>query len=213
MSATKYIQYLFPLLLLLLLPAPSLSLTCSKCQEITVDGNYYDKGPRDCLFPSSDKCTEGQDRCISAGITFQLITKDQASTVDFGLKYCGNREVTCLTIQKEMKEAVDYGEMDNFQCHIGTKCEADLCNQLVPIVKPDPWTTSTKPGQATTSTPTTEDPGGKGVYVLNEAEVDIEIEIKNDVEGNDQAQKSGQSKNFSQSSLVCLFLCGLLLQF
>jgi hypothetical protein len=129
-------QYLLPILLLLLLPTPSQSLICSKCQVISLDGNYYDEGPRDCLFPSSDECTEGQDRCVSAGITFQLITGGQTSNVGFGVKYCGNSEVTCLTIQKEMKEAVDYGETDNFQCHIGTKCETNLCNRLVPIPEP-----------------------------------------------------------------------------
>jgi len=209
MSTTHYMEYLLPLILLLL-PTPTLSLYCSQCQEITVDGQYYDDGPRDCLNPTPVLCSPGEDRCISAGVTFQLLG-EQSSTIDFGIKYCGNRHVTCEQIEEEMKEGVDYGTMDGFTCHIGTKCEADLCNRLVPVVRPESYYTLTTPGSSSTSF--TEDNNNVEYELeLNEVEVDIEVARKSDnVEGNEQAVKSGQSKDFTQSSMISLILCGLIL--
>ena len=210
MSTTHNMEYL-PLFLLLLLPCPTLALFCSQCQEITVDGEYYDEGPRDCLNPAPVECSPGEDRCISAGVTFKLMDNQTSSTIDFGIKYCGNRHVTCEQIEREMKDGVDYGTMNGFTCHIGTKCEADLCNRLVPVVRPDSWNTVTKPGSSTTAMPD----NGDAEYAVNEAEVDeveIDIEINEaDLEGNDQAVRSGLSRDFTQSGLVFLILCGLVL--
>ena len=132
--------------------------------------------------------------------------------------------MTCQQIEQEMKEGMDYGTMAGFQCHIGTKCEADLCNQLVPVVRPETWSTSIGPG-STTRTPAVQEVDyagdteytGEVEYAVNEVEV-VSNEIDNivmineaeaDLEGNDQAITSGQSKFFSQSGL--LILCGLLL--
>ena len=218
MSSTNYMSYL-PILLLLLLPSPIRSLMCSQCQEITVNGVYYDEEPRDCLDPDPIECSPGEDRCISAGVTFQLIADGASSTIDFGIKYCGNREVSCEQIEGEMRETVDYGVMNGFQCHIGTKCEADECNRLVPLVLPESWNTVTKPGFSTTNEPQSNEPEE---YAVNEVEVDTMVEIVDinetevELEGNDQAvTASGQSKNFLQSSILVLsFLCGvILLQF
>ncbi|KAL5257809.1 hypothetical protein ACHWQZ_G012669 [Mnemiopsis leidyi] len=219
MYTTQATHSLLPLLLLILLTPPALSLMCSQCQEITINGQYYDEGPRDCLDPTPVECSPGEDRCVSAGVTFQLLNEeDTSSTVDFGIKYCGNRDVTCQQIEQEMLDSMDYGTMAGFQCHIGTKCEADLCNQLVPVVRPETWSTSTGQG-STTRTPTPQDVVyQEGVeYAVNEVEtVNDEIdnivlinEAEADLEGNDQAITSGQSKYFSQSGL--LILCGLLL--
>lgn len=50
----------------------ALSLKCSQCHEMTVNGQYYGDGPRDCLSPSLILCEENEDSCVSAEISFDL---------------------------------------------------------------------------------------------------------------------------------------------
>ena len=120
--------------LLSLLPALAASLQCSQCQELTVDGHYYSSEPRACSLPQNVTCGPAEDACISAGVRFLVSSGPGQGTarVEFSLKYCGQRTVSCEQIEKEMTRGVDYGNLTQFDCFIGTKCGADLCNRWIP---------------------------------------------------------------------------------
>lgn len=88
------------------------------------------------------------------------------------MKYCATSSVTCASIESEMIEGVDQGNMSEFRCYLGAQCGVDRCNELVPVRVPGGDVTS-RPDDVTTYY-TTSSSGGERDIVVNEIELAVE---------------------------------------
>lgn len=200
-------------LLLLLLPSLASSLQCYQCREVFVDGFYYDNEPRACEVPTLDTCEDMKDICLSAAVSFTLDTGESLATIELLFKYCDYQNSTCDVIEQNMLEGVDFGEMDNYKCQIGTHCDTDGCNDKPVVSVVDQENMISEPALTTSNSPSDIE---EYVVVIDEVDnsvethLEVDVEINEvDMEGNEQAQTSGQSKNFRVSAVLSVIACGI----